>query len=701
MYVISSLYKLRHIAEKYHFGYDIFMKYFLCLMLFIITYCLPVYGGEIDGKAYLKKGKDEIESGKYEDAIFRLSAAEREFPLLGDYAMLWLSDAYHETGDHKESLKAIRTLLKRYPYSPLGKKARIMEIKEAEEVSEENIQQRYESYIKDYPGDTEMRYLYARWLKQNGKKDIAKSTFKDIYLDAGPFSGIAYSELNSSDISVEDMIKRASNLMGVMDFKGSESALRSAMSKDDGRLRNEILKYLGLSLFRQKKYREAADAYKKANERYWEARSLYRAGEKEAFNSTFAEFLKSGDKMAGPILVSVASDKRREGKIEEAIKTYQNVIERYPSETEDALWGTGWIYFLTGEYKKAADVFTRLYETYNDTKYLYWKARSLEAGGEDTLNIYHVIMGKGRGFYSIMSYTRSKIHFEQSSAKKINTSYSDTKDSKNNAPESLNTPLWKRGAEGGFSGETKKFFTTPVRGIPITPRNDRIEALFALGLSKEALLELTYISKSLISKEDILYICSKFQELGEYKYSVRLAVKVPYMEELHQFRYPLAYRDIIGDLSGKYNLDPLLVLSVAREESRFDPEARSAAGALGLMQVMPQTAYRLDNNLKLGINGSGEMLDVKNNLHFGIYLLSNLINEFGSYSYALAAYNAGDEMVRRWLQKGNYKSADEFIEDIPYSETRNYVKKVIATFFEYKRASSTENGVIEISLEKL
>jgi soluble lytic murein transglycosylase len=646
------------------------MKCFLCLILFI-TYCLPVYGGEIGGKAYLKKGKDELESGKYKDAIFSLSAAEREFPLLGDYALLWLSDAYHETGNHKESLKTIRTLLDRYPHSPLGEKARIREIKEAGEVSEENIQQIYESYIRDFPCDTEVKYSYALWLKKNGKEDTAKSVFKEIYLDAGIFSGMAYNELNPSDITVEDLIKRASNLMGTMDFKGAESALRSAMDRDDGRFKNKILKDLGLSLFKQRRYREAAEVYEEANRRYWQVRSLYRAREKEAFNSALDELLKSGDKRAGPILVSVASDERRDGRIEEAIKIYQNVVGKYPSESEDALWGIGWTYFLTGEYKKAADIFANLYGTYNNTRYLYWKARSLEANGEDALSIYRTIvgMGKKRDFYSIMSYTKSKRSPEQSNIDK-----------------------------------TQKFFgiATPVIENPITPRkNDRVEALFDLGLSKEALLELISISRNTSSMEDILYICSKLQELGEYKYLVRIAVKVPRVEELLRFRYPLAYWDVVEGLSGKYSIDPLLVLSVVREESRFDSEARSTAGALGLMQIIPRTAYRLDNNLKLGINGSYEMLDVKNNLHLGIFYLRNLINEFGSYSHALAAYNAGEATVRKWLQKGNYKSADEFIEDIPYSETRKYVKRVITTFFEYKRISSIEDGMTKFSLGKL
>jgi soluble lytic murein transglycosylase len=647
------------------------MKFRLLLLIFFIACYSPVYDLEIDGKAYLKKGKNELESGKYKDAIFSLSAAEREFPLLGDYALLWLSDAYHETGNHKESLKMIRDLLDRYPHSPLVEKARFREIKEAEEVSEENIQQIYEAYIKDFPGDAEVKYSYALWLKKNGKKDTAKSVFKEIYLDAGSFSEMASKELNPSDITVENLIKRASNLMRVMDFKGAESALRSAMDRDDGRFKNKILKDLGLSLFKQRRYREAAEVYEEANRRYWQVRSLYRAGEKQAFNSALRELVKSGDKRAGPILVSVASDERRDGRIEEAIKIYQNVVRKYPSKTEDALWGIGWTYFLTGEYKKAADIFTNLYDTYNDTRYLYWKARSLEADGEDTFSIYRTIVdiGKESDFYSIMSYTKCKRSYEQSNIDK--------------------TPK--------FSGTA-----TPTIENPITPlKNDRVEALFDLGLSKEALLELIYISENTSSMEDLLYICSKFQEQGEYKYLVRLAVKVPHVEELRRFRYPLAYWDIVEGLSGRYSIDPLLVLSVVREESRFDSEARSIAGALGLMQIIPRTAYRLDNNLKLGINDSHEMLDVKNNLHLGIFYLRNLINEFGSYSHALAAYNAGEETVRKWLRKGNYKSADEFIEDIPYSETRNYVKRVITTFFEYKRISSIEDGMIKFSLEKL
>ncbi|MCJ7483317.1 MAG: tetratricopeptide repeat protein, partial [Thermodesulfovibrionales bacterium] len=107
----------------------------MSLILFL-TFCFPVYGEDLDGKAYFQKGRNEFNNGRYEDAIVSLTSAGKEFPILGDYALLWLSDAYHETGNQKESLETIRTLLKQYPHSPLVKKSRTREIKEASEVSE-------------------------------------------------------------------------------------------------------------------------------------------------------------------------------------------------------------------------------------------------------------------------------------------------------------------------------------------------------------------------------------------------------------------------------------------------------------------------------------------------------------------------------------------------------------------------------------
>jgi soluble lytic murein transglycosylase len=645
-----------------------FMRLLLCFLFFILS-AVPVYSVETDSKVLLKKGKEALKKGKYEEAIASLSGAEKKFPLLGDYALLWLSDSYRKIGNHEKSLKTIRTLMKKYPRSPLIKEARSREVKEAEKISEKDIQRLYKAYIRDYPKDMEMKYLYALWLKRTGSQDKAQSIFKDIYIAAGSFSEKASRKIQHADIGVKDLMKRASNLMKVYSFKKAESAYREALKKDDGRFEREILDGLGLSLFRQKKYSKAADVYEKAHSTYWQVRSLYRAGEGRAFNAAFEKLKKSGSRMTGRVLIWLARDYRRDGDIEKALKTFQTVKEKYPSETEDALWGIGWTYFRAGDYKKAADTFSKLYRNYHETQYLYWKARSLAENGKDASKEYAKLVKKGRDFYSILAYLQIENSHDQSGTFK-------TKD---------------------FLRRTSSRMKIPMKPSP----NARVEALLNLGFLDEAAYELKYISKNARSFGDILYICLKYQELEQYKNLVRLATKLPNREEFYQFRYPRAYQDIVEDLSVKYKVDPFLMFSVAREESRFDPHARSIAGALGIMQIMPQTAKRLDRTLRLGARKTYEILDIEKNLHLGIYLMSKNIQEFGSYSQALAAYNAGEHRVRTWLRRGKYESADEFIEDIPYKETRKYVKRVLTSYFEYNRLFSQKDSTLEISFEKL
>jgi len=129
-----------------------------------------------------------------------------------------------------------------------------------------------------------------------------------------------------------------------------------------------------------------------------------------------------------------------------------------------------------------------------------------------------------------------------------------------------------------------------------------------------------------------------------------------------------------------------------REESRFDHAAKSPAGAYGLMQLMPQTAYRLDRSLHLGVTRPSQLTDAGTNIALGTFYLKKLSDEFASLPLALAAYNAGELAVRSWQNRFAYRSADEFIEDIPYAETRNYVKKVLTSYFQYRRALAPENA---------
>jgi soluble lytic murein transglycosylase len=107
---------------------------------------------------------------------------------------------------------------------------------------------------------------------------------------------------------------------------------------------------------------------------------------------------------------------------------------------------------------------------------------------------------------------------------------------------------------------------------------------------------------------------------------------------------------------------------------------------------MPQTASRISAHARVSLKHSEDLYDIRTNVFIGTYYLKSLINHFDSVPLAIAAYNAGAEAVKDWLTAGRYLSADEFIEDIPYDETRNYVKKVMTSYFEYMRQNDTKEA---------
>jgi soluble lytic murein transglycosylase len=124
-----------------------------------------------------------------------------------------------------------------------------------------------------------------------------------------------------------------------------------------------------------------------------------------------------------------------------------------------------------------------------------------------------------------------------------------------------------------------------------------------------------------------------------------------------------------------------------REESQFNPEALSSAGARGLMQVMPSTGAQVAQQIKVRGFDGGKLYDADTGINIGTWYIGNLMKRFkGDPILAAAAYNAGPEAVASWIKKNGYHAdRDLFVESIPYMETRGYVKKVLRNYAEYKR----------------
>ncbi|NPV81658.1 MAG: lytic transglycosylase domain-containing protein [Firmicutes bacterium] len=151
--------------------------------------------------------------------------------------------------------------------------------------------------------------------------------------------------------------------------------------------------------------------------------------------------------------------------------------------------------------------------------------------------------------------------------------------------------------------------------------------------------------------------------------------------------YPIKYRTEIFHCSVEHNIDPFLISAIINVESRFYPLARSPRGARGLMQIMPETGLWVAQILEFEKFSPDTLYDPLVNIRIGSWYLSSLQREFnGELTVALAAYNAGHGIVREWLDKGIWDGTEEKLDNIPYQETRKYVRRVLYTYRIYRWA---------------
>jgi soluble lytic murein transglycosylase len=157
--------------------------------------------------------------------------------------------------------------------------------------------------------------------------------------------------------------------------------------------------------------------------------------------------------------------------------------------------------------------------------------------------------------------------------------------------------------------------------------------------------------------------------------------------------YPEPYWDTIRAESAKNNLDPYMVASLIRQESEFDPSVISYANAYGLMQLLPSVGKAMAREEGLSHFQTFQLLDPEINIRLGTRYLRQMLDHFGGVEeYALAAYNAGDNRVTDWQSAGPYQGLDEFVESIPFTQTREYVEAIERNQETYKAIDEFERA---------
>ena len=165
-----------------------------------------------------------------------------------------------------------------------------------------------------------------------------------------------------------------------------------------------------------------------------------------------------------------------------------------------------------------------------------------------------------------------------------------------------------------------------------------------------------------------------------------------------KFLYPFPYRSTVENYSARWKVDKFLAIAVMKVESNFSEEACSQSGAIGLMQIMPETAawiaYQLGEKPEEVAADIENLHDPETNICYGTWYLAELKDEFkGNDVLALAAYNAGRGNVHAWIEKNNWSENFSDADKIPYAETRAYVKRVLHCREKYSELYGTNNFI--------
>ena len=364
-------------------------------------------------------------------------------------------------------------------------------------------------------------------------------------------------------------------------------------------------------------------------------------------------------------------------KVSKAFKIYKKISAKIKSEKiqSEALWKTGWIKYRKRDYKGARKSFSLYLDTYPDgirhDKFLYWKARTEEKLGyrkKAKLDYLELTNNNGKSYYRQIGRDR----------------------------------LARLNRKKGKKYRRPKIKKEEV--IPFAPStellNDRnylaAVELLLLGMQKEAMEELeVLLDRHASDKESLVNIIGMIYQMGEFYVTYQLIHK--HFQQLFEdgrggtpaivtkLAFPLKVLNYIKDKRLPGSASPFLVAAIMREESGFNPLALSSAGAMGLMQIMPETGRSLARKAGNRSFKPDLLLDPNVSIRLGGLYLGQLYKRFkGNIVLTIASYNAGPTAVRRWAKKMKMDK-DEFVESIPYKETRRYTKRVLRTYTEFLR----------------
>lgn len=357
---------------------------------------------------------------------------------------------------------------------------------------------------------------------------------------------------------------------------------------------------------------------------------------------------------------------------DQADAVFRELVTRFPSGryTARAMWKVGWLAYRRKQYGEAADVFERATVAFPRTdyrpSYLYWAAKAREqigdaAGTDEALRL--VVTDYANSYYGRLAAKA----------------------------------LAARGSAVPASGLVTRPRAEAGAGVEAAaPTADLIRWLIFLEMYDEALDEVRFAERAWGTSTALAATRAwLLNRTGELRPAINL-MRRTYPQflaaggesmppEVLSVIFPLQYWSLISTHAAAHGLDPFLAAALIAQESTFDKDIVSSAKAIGLMQIIPTTGRRWARRLGIRSFSTRRLTVADVNVRIGTAYFADLMKQFGGEHAALAAYNAGESRVVRWQRERPGVARDEFIDDIPFPETQNYVRRILGTAEDYRR----------------
>lgn len=467
--------------------------------------------------------------------------------------------------------------------------------------------------------------------------------------------------------------RRALALFDAQDWRAAEPALAAALAAAPAGDEAELLRVrYGRALLARKKTRQGLETLARVSQKsphaaeaaYHAARAQSKPAARLAAFEQAARF--QGSPWAEEALLSLAAHYQKDLLDSDALPYYRRLVQEYPEGryTDRAAWRVGWGDFRAGRFEDAARVWEWAARARAQTGFtagfLYWAGRA------------HDALGRRERARSLLSeaHQRFKRHYHGLRAAET---------------------LARLG--GPLEPSAALVATRPPAADEIPePHLTRLRQLLLIERVAEALDELRGLPSSPAVQASVARLEWREGRLRPAINAMRRAFpgyvgsagdRLP--EDVLRILYPLEHREAIETAAAAAGLDPALVAALVCQESTFDAGAVSKAGARGLMQIMPATGRALLRSLGRRYRRDA-LHDARTSLELGTAYLRQMLDRFGGRpELALAAYNAGPHRVDAWTARRPDGAPEEFVESIPFTETRTYVMTILAAREQYRR----------------